>query len=125
MKNKKLTILPLIMVIFMAITGYNPQSPNVSDTTNTTTAVTNTTTEEITTDKIFTLEEIPEYTDNIYVVINNNKPSFTKNDYTKTSFETYSELDSLGRCGIAFANVGVDIMPTEDRGNIGSVKPTG
>ena len=131
MKFKKLTILPLIMVIFMAITGYNPESTDVSNTaTTTTTTVTNTTTDETTTneiitDEIFTLEEIPEYTDNIYVVINNNNPSFTKDDYIQTSFETYSELDSLGRCGVAFANVGVDIMPTEDRGSISSVKPTG
>ena len=131
MKFKKLTILPFIMAIFMVITGYNPENMDVSNTANTTTTtVTNTTTEETTTneiitDEIFTLEEIPEYTDNIYVVINNNNPSFTKDDYTKTSFETYSELDSLGRCGVAFANVGVDIMPTEDRSSISSVKPTG
>ena len=124
MKNKKLTILPLIMVIFMAITGYNPQSTNVSNTTDTTTTTT-TITEESTNEKIFILEDIPEYTDSIYVVINDNNPSFTKNDYTETSFELYSELDSLGRCGVAYANVGVDIMPTESRGNIGSVKPTG
>ena len=118
MKNKKVTILSVIMVLFVAITGYNPQS---TDNSNTNTTVI----EESTTGEIFTLEDIPEYTGSIYVVINDNNPAFTKNDYTKTSFETYSELDPLGRCGVAFANIGIDIMPTEERGNIGSVKPTG
>lgn len=71
------------------------------------------------------IEAIPEYNGNAYVVINDNIPAFTEADYTTESFETYSDLDSLGRCGVAYANVGVDIMPTDDRGEIGHVKPTG
>lgn len=71
------------------------------------------------------LKEIPVYSGNPYVTVNNNQPSFTKADYTTTSYETYSDLDSLGRCGVAYANVGKDIMPTEKRGNIGQIKPTG
>uniref|UniRef100_UPI00405722C6 DNA/RNA non-specific endonuclease n=1 Tax=Agathobacter sp. TaxID=2021311 RepID=UPI00405722C6 len=78
----------------------------------------------VTVDEV-SLESIPEYTDEPYVVINDNMPFFTEEDYTETSFETYSELDALGRCGAAYANVGVDIMPTEDREDIGHVKPSG
>lgn len=59
-----------------------------------------------------------------YVVIDN-KPSFSKKEITKKSYETYSELDSYGRCGVAMACVGKDIMPTEERGAIGQVKPSG
>lgn len=60
-----------------------------------------------------------------YTVINNNKPYFTKKEITKKSFESYSSLDSFGRCGVAVASVGRDIMPTQKRGAIGSVRPTG
>ncbi len=71
------------------------------------------------------LSKIPEFKNNPYIVIENNKPTFSKNEITNESFENYSELDSLGRCGVALACVGKDIMPTEKRGNIGMVKPTG
>jgi DNA-entry nuclease len=68
---------------------------------------------------------IPEYTDEPYVTINNNQPFFTEEDRTDISFELYSDLDDLGRCGVAFANVSRELMPTEERGEIGSIKPTG
>ncbi len=71
------------------------------------------------------LDSIPAYSGQAYVAVNGNRPFFTEKDYTTTSFETYSPLDSLGRCGPAEANVGRDLMPTEERGAIGSVKPTG
>lgn len=73
----------------------------------------------------FDLNSIPEYNGSSYVVVNNNTPYFTERVYTAKSFENYAPLDSLGRCGVAFANIGIDIMPTEPRGNIGSVKPSG
>lgn len=60
-----------------------------------------------------------------YVVINDNNPDFTEADMTTASFESYGELDGLGRCTTAFANIGKDLMPTEKRGSIGEVKPTG
>lgn len=63
--------------------------------------------------------------DKTYIEINNNNPEFSESDFSENSFESYSELDSLGRCGVAFANIGIDLMPTEERGDIGSVKPTG
>ena len=73
----------------------------------------------------FSMEDLPEFDENTpYVVINENIPEFEEKYFTTQSFENYSELDELGRCGVAFANVGMDIMPTEERGEIGSVKPT-
>ena len=74
----------------------------------------------------YNIEEIPEY-DGIseYVIINNNEPFFDEKDMKEVSFEKYSELDSLGRCGTAYANIGIDLMPTEERENIGTIKPSG
>ena len=73
------------------------------------------------------IDEIPEYTDKIYVTLNNNIPYFEESDYTTKSFENYSNLDELGRCGVAFANICKETMPPEGdkRGDISSVKPTG
>jgi len=73
----------------------------------------------------FDLSSIPEFTDSPFVYINNNIPDFTEEDYKKGVFEYYSELDSLGRCGVAFANICKGIMPTEPRGEIGMIKPSG
>lgn len=73
----------------------------------------------------YSIENIPEYTDKEYIIINNNEPYFTEEDYTLKSFEKYSDLDLLGRCGVAYANVGIDTMPTTERGSIGMIKPTG
>ena len=68
---------------------------------------------------------IPAYSGSPYIIVNNNVPFFDATQYNSQAFETYSELDTLGRCGVAFANVGKEIMPTGERGSIGSVKPTG
>lgn len=71
------------------------------------------------------ISDIPEYSGEDYIILNNNVPNFSESDLTTTSFEEYSPLDSLGRCGVAYANVGTDIMPTEKRESISSVKPSG
>lgn len=71
------------------------------------------------------LNAIPAYTDSPYIVINNNQPFFSDSELTTENFERYSPLDSLGRCGVAYANICTDIMPTEKRQAIGSVKPSG
>ena len=71
------------------------------------------------------LNDIPEYTGRPYIEINENQPYFDESDLTETTFETYSDLDSLGRCGAAYACVGKEVMPTEERGSIGMVKPAG
>ena len=73
----------------------------------------------------YNLDQIPEYNGNPYVVINDNKPVFEDSLKTEESFEKYSELDSLGRCGVALSNIGYDLMPTEKRGRIGMIKPSG
>ena len=73
----------------------------------------------------YDLSSLPEYAGEPYVTANDNQPYFTEEDYTTTSFETYSDLDSLGRCGVAYACVGVDLMPTGDRESISQIKPTG
>lgn len=70
-------------------------------------------------------ESIPAYHGEPYVVLNDNQPDFDLDDFTMESFESYSELDYLGRCGVAYANIGIDLMPTEDRESIYGVKPTG
>lgn len=74
---------------------------------------------------VITLDSIPAYSGTPYVEINGNIPYFTESDASTEAFETYSELDSLGRCGVCFANIGVEIMPTEERGEIGQIKPSG
>lgn len=71
------------------------------------------------------LKNIPPYSGSYYIAINDNIPFFNDDEMTDISFESYSNLDNLGRCGIATASVGLDIMPTEDRGSISSVTPTG
>lgn len=67
----------------------------------------------------------PEESEEAYVVVNDNEPYFTKEDLTTESFESYSDLDSLERCHTAFANIGQDLMPTEERESISQVKPSG
>ena len=70
-------------------------------------------------------DEIPEYSGYNYVILNNNVPSFSDDELTSTSYESYSQLDSLNRCGVAIASIGKDLMPTEERGSIGMIKPSG
>ena len=71
------------------------------------------------------VSDIPAYSGSPYVAINNNVPEFLETDLSTTSYEFYSDMDRLGRCGVAYACVGTDLMPTTERGSIGSVKPTG
>ena len=73
----------------------------------------------------FSLSDIPDYNNESYVTVNGNIPFFNESELTDKSFEIYSDLDDLGRCGVAYACIGKDIMPTEGRGNIGSIKPSG
>ena len=81
--------------------------------------------EEFSEPEVFSLEQIPAYTDLAYVAVNNNNPYFTPDEMSLESFEYYSPLDELGRCGVTIASIGRDLMPTEDRESIGMVKPTG
>ena len=76
-------------------------------------------------DPICDLLGIPYFSGNPWTPINDNKPTFTEEEITTEGYEFYSELDNLGRCGYVMACVGTEMMPTEDRGDIGSIKPTG
>lgn len=81
--------------------------------------------EELDEQGISSLEELAEYSGEAYVVLNNNVPLFTEEELVTESYETYSDLDSLGRVGVAEACIGQDLMPTEERGSISEVTPTG
>ena len=72
----------------------------------------------------YDISDIDKFTGYNYIELNGNIPVFEEIDTSK-SFEEYSELDSLGRAGSVFANIGVDLMPTEKRGSIGMIKPSG
>ncbi len=77
------------------------------------------------TDTGVTLADIPAYSGLPYVAVNDNVPFFTEDEFTLRQFETYSRLDSLGRCGVAYANVCRDLMPMEERGDISQIRPSG
>lgn len=72
-----------------------------------------------------TVDDVPAYSGEPYVEVNDNQPEFTEEELTTVSYEEYSELDELGRCQSAEACIGQDLMPTEARESISSVKPTG
>lgn len=73
----------------------------------------------------YSIDSLPQYSGKPYVVLNDNVPQLTITEKDYTSYEEYAPLDYLGRCGVCVASIGHDIMPTEDRESIGSVKPTG
>ena len=68
---------------------------------------------------------LPAYSGTPYITINNNEPAFTDEDQRRGPFEAYAPLDALGRCGTAFALVGTETMPTEERESISEVHPSG
>lgn len=72
-----------------------------------------------------TLANIPDYSGEPYVILNDNKPEFSSDDLTTSSYEQYTKLDKLGRCGVAKACIGIDLMPTEDRESISHIIPSG
>lgn len=119
--NKKIyqLIISFIVVIAVIVLGYLGV-----DTSQTDMASTNSISKQNT---ILELSELPNFSTSPYIEINNNIPYFTKDDYTSKPFERYSELDELGRCGVAYANICKETMPHkgDKRGNISSVEPTG
>ena len=115
-RSKYNIVISIITLIIILAMGYyeNKYGINVEEK-NTNTHVSS-----------FNLNDLPEFDGkNPYIIINNNEPEFPEEDFNTKSFEKYSELDSLGRCGVAYANVSNDTMPTEARGDISKVKPTG
>ena len=97
-KIRLISVTLILIIIFSALTGCRP---------------------------IISLSDIPEYTKHAYVEINGGVPFFTEDEITTTAFESYSKLDALGRCGVAFACIGIEIMPTETRETIANVTPSG
>ncbi len=73
----------------------------------------------------FSLDELPPFSGQPYVLLEDNQPGFSQEEMTTAAFEYYSPLDALGRCGGAWANICPELMPTEERGEIGMVKPSG
>ena len=87
--------------------------------------ISNTAPSEIVKAPVLELALVPKYSGEPYTVINDNVPFFEDSEYTTASFELYGELDSFGRCTTVYAGISTDTMPTEERGSIGSVKPSG
>ena len=116
-KLGKIVFLIIVALIVAIASYYNIDIPGLTTDASSDNFISYTTS--------FDLDSIPEYSKDAYVVLNDNQPEFTEEDYKEAGYESYSELDYLGRCGAAFANVGKETMPTETRGNISSVKPSG
>lgn len=114
MKKKISALLSILITICVIFSGCSYESSNTETTAPTTVA-----------EQSYTIETVPEFNNEPYVIINNNIPAFSKSDYTTTSYESYGELDYLGRCATCISCISKDTMPTEERGSIGSVKPTG
>lgn len=122
-KNRKFLALALILAVCLSFTACQflsddpadisalRSSPDASSDSSLTTPV--------------SLENIPAYSGSPYIEINGGRADFARSMYQAESSQTFSELDSLGRCGTALAVVGKDLMPTEDRGSIGMIKPAG
>lgn len=100
-----LAILIIGLICFVLVVYLGKSKSNISDVHN--------------------VEYIPVYAGEPYVELNNGIPLFTDEEKNADVFENYSELDSLGRCGVAYANICIELMPTEDRGEIGMIKPSG
>lgn len=103
MKQNKYVLLPLLLAICLILTACSYSSTNTTSS----------------------LSTLADYSASPYAIVNNNEPSFSPSNFTTRSIERYSELDIFGRCQTAFANLSKDTMPTEKRGYIGQVKPSG
>lgn len=120
-KNIQKSTISIILVIILTLFAYYQIHVQKKDTVENNNEI------EIKSGETIDLDNIPKYSGSPYVEINNNIPYFTEEEYTTESFEKYSELDILGRCGVAYANICKEIMPAknEERGKIGNVKPSG
>ena len=118
MKKKILSVIALLLVAVISLT-----SCAVMDTIREILGITDS--EGAPSDVVINGEAVPEYTNKPYVNINGGVPTFTKDEIKTKSYEFYSELDDLGRCGVTHACIGIDLMPTDDREEIGSVSPSG
>lgn len=110
-KTMKQATLPLLLLLSLFLTACSASTGNPLD--------------QMATDSDYTLQSVPAFSEDPFVVLNDNEPNFDESDYTTKAFERYSDLDTLGRCGVTYANVCRETMPTEKRGDISSVHPSG
>lgn len=108
----KLPVLILLLIFSVLMTGCTGSSDNTINNADNSASSAN-------------ISNIPPFSGEPFISIDNNIPNFTSDDMSTEAFEYYGDLDNLGRCTKAFANVCMETMPTEKRGNIGQVKPTG
>lgn len=118
MRAKRRTIFLILGIILIAIFLYGRMGVGAGDPRPVQTDTVGTT-------KSFDYSTVPAYSEDAYVAIHDNVPFFRPSEMTDISFEEFSELDMFNRCGVVWACVGRDLMPEEERGSIGSVKPTG
>ena len=136
LNNKRIIVVTICVIAFLALfcRSDNSITPIITEQSSTTTCaeVDNLSTTEQTipttnasSNLPFDLSDIPSYSGSPYCEVNNNQPFFQADKLTTESFKQFSELDSLGRCGVAYACIGTDSLPTKERGAIGMIKPTG
>lgn len=142
LNNKRTIVVAICVIVFLALFSRsdNSNTPIIAEqngitisaevdnlsTTKPTNTVEHTQSDTNTSNDLpFDLSDIPSYSGSPYYEVNNNQPFFQANELTTESFKQFSELDSLGRCGVAFACIGADSLPTEARGAIGMIKPSG
>lgn len=128
-KKNRLVVLALLFFILISGCGDNNSTSNNESLVNGNIIYNDDSSEAVNKDKTgveVNLNNISEYNGSPYISLNANMPYFTDEEKLITElFENYSNLDSLGRCGVAFANICKEIMPTEERGTIGQVRPSG
>lgn len=128
-KKNRLVVLALLFFILISGCGDNNSTSNNESLVNGNIIYNDDSSEAVNKDKTgveVNLNNISEYNGSPYISLNANMPYFTDEEKLITKpFENYSNLDSLGRCGVAFANICKEIMPTEERGTIGQVRPSG
>lgn len=136
LNNKQIIVVVICVIAFLALLcrSDNSIAPIIAEQSSTTIGeeVDNLSTTEQTkpttnasSNLSFELSDIPSYLGSPYCEVNNNQPFFQADNLTTESFKQFSELDSLGRCGVAYACIGTDSLPTEERGAIGTIKPSG
>ena len=127
MKVRKVILACILSFMLVMTSCANDKSVNTNDDKASDAASPKQAEERVEVERGESLEasDVPKFNGEAYTVVNDSKADFSKGDLTSKSYEKYSQLDSLGRCGVAEANVGKDIMPKEKRGAIGQVKPTG
>ena len=123
MRSKRSVILILALLACLWLTGC--ENLTALPTANAPTATSQPSSSPSQPTETITLDTLPPYDQQPYVVLQDNVPGFQESDWTTQAFETYSPLDELGRCGVAYANICRELMPSEERGEIGQVKPSG